>query len=72
MSYEKERIKLKQYKELPYTIVGHTPLMPSFNIGFKAGGLKKLVENCHDEDMIHITIHNKKSAEFAISKYKES
>jgi len=69
MSYEKATVKMEEYNNLPYTIVKHTPLLPSFSITLTAVGLKKLIENCHDEDLIHITVHDKKKTEFEISKF---
>ena len=69
--YEDKEIMMREYKELPYTVVGTTPLIDSFHIAMKAKGLKKLIKNCHDEDMVHITVKNKELTEFRISKYKE-
>ena len=68
MSYKKEKDNFREYKELPYTVVGHTSLLESFHIALKAEGLKKLIEGCHDEDMIHITVSGKEH-KFEISRY---
>ncbi len=70
MPYEPEAITMKEYKELPYTVVGHTSLLDSFSYTLKAGGLKKLIENCHDEDLIQFTTSTK-GTEFRIHKWKE-
>jgi len=67
--FEDEKIKKREYKELPYTTVAHTILLPAFSITLTADGLKKLVEDCHDKDLVHITIRNGKRTKFEISKY---
>ncbi len=69
--YEDKEIVMQEYKELPYTVVKTTSLMDSFHIALKAEGLKKLIKNCHNEDLVHIIVKNKERTEFRISKYKE-
>jgi len=66
MSYEKKNIKKE---DLPYTMVSHTSLLTRFRIVLKAKGVKQLIQECHDEDLIHIIVHDKEKTEFMISKY---
>lgn len=70
MAYEKKNIKMYEYDQLPYTVVGSTSLPQEFHMCFKVVGLKKLIENCHDEDLVHITSYaTNKKTKFEISKY---
>ena len=69
--FREEKVEKQEYKELPYTVVSHSSLLPSFTIVLTAGGLKELVKDCHDKDLIHITVRNQKRTQFEISKHTE-
>lgn len=73
MTYEKENKKFKQYKDIPYTMVGHTSLPTQFHMALKAAGIKKILREAHDEDMLHITVFaENKATEFELSKHIEA
>ena len=69
---EKARELLKEYKELPYTLVGNTSLTTSFGITLTAEGLRKILEKAHDGDLVAITIHDKEYSDFEVIHMKRS
>ena len=69
--YREEKVEKQEYKELPYTVVSHSSLLPEFTITLTAAGVKELIKDCHDEDLIHITVRNQKRTTYEISKYIE-
>lgn len=69
MTFEKYDEMIEQYKDFPYTIVGHTCLTPDFNITFEANGIKKIAKLLNKGDLLKITIHSDgKATEFKISR----
>lgn len=54
----------------PYTVFGHSVLMPEFSITMRVDGLKKMLSLANDDDSFKITIYDKKMTEYAIIKKK--
>ena len=50
------KIKLEEYKEIPYTLVGTTSLLTSFHIALTGKGVKEIAKKMSDEDTLDITI----------------
>ena len=56
----------------PYTVLGHTTLMPKFSITMKINGLKKMLSLANNDDSFRITIYDKKMTEYAIITKKDA
>lgn len=54
----------------PYTVFGHSTLMPSFSISMKVDGLKQILSLANDEDSLRITLHDKEMTEYEIIRKK--
>jgi len=50
------KIKLKEYADIPYTLVGNTSLLTSFHIALTGKGVKEIAKKMSDEDTLDITI----------------
>ncbi len=69
---EKYKKTNKKLKDIPYTVVGSTVINDSFSVTLQVGGLKKILENTHDEDLLHIKFWSGyKATEFEISEYNK-
>jgi len=54
----------------PYTVFGHSVLMPSFNITMTVKGLKEILSLANESDSIRVTLHDKKATEYEIIRKK--
>lgn len=48
--------EVKQYKDFPYTVIGHTCLTPSFSLFLQGSGLKEIVKLLRDGEDLRITV----------------
>ena len=53
MSNEKEKLDY-----VPYTLVSHSILLPQFTMSFKVKGLKEIIANLGDEDLLQVTVRD--------------
>ncbi len=58
--------ELREYKELPYTVVGTTHLPEEYALVLTGKGLRKLASLITDEDDVRITITNNNFTKFEI------
>ena len=59
---------LEQYKDIPYTMVGSSCLLPQFMMLLTAKGLKAILKKCNDDDLVRITVFTEKQTQFEIIK----
>ena len=50
---------LKEYEDMPYTIIAHTSLMPQFRIFLIGDSLKAILEQMRDGEDLRITVSEK-------------
>jgi hypothetical protein len=50
----------------PYTVFGHSVLMPSFSISMTVKGLKEILSLAKEDDSLRITLHSHKLTEYEI------
>ena len=50
---------LKEYKDMPYTIIGHTSLMPKFRIFLRGDSLRTILEQMREGEDLRITVSEK-------------
>ena len=70
MKRQKETI-LRQYKDIPYTVIGHSLLTPAFAISLTGKGLKAIAEKIKEEDVVRILVDHKGRTEFTITSYED-
>jgi len=54
----------------PYTVYGHSTLLPSFSMSMKVGGLRKMLVGLADEDSFGITVSDKMTEYTIVKKLK--
>lgn len=52
----------------PYTVFGHSVLLPSFSVVMKVGGLKQMIKDLDDEDSLRIELFHDKATEYSYIK----
>jgi DNA polymerase III sliding clamp (beta) subunit (PCNA family) len=71
MEHWKEK-ELREYRDIPYTVVGYTSIPNHFDITLEAKGLKEIVKKMNDEDLLRIEVYsNHKHPTFKIIKPKK-
>ena len=64
---EKHEREIKQYKDFPYTLMGHSSLPTEYEIFLTGKGLKKIVNQMREGEDLRITIFaNNKQSTFEI------
>jgi len=56
----------------PYTVFGHSVLMPKFVITMKIDGLKEMLSLANNDDSFRISVYDKKMTEYAIIRKKSA
>lgn len=57
---------LREYEDIPYTVVGHSSLLEKFAIFLRGEGLKKIVEQMREGEDLRITVFTQNQAKFEI------
>lgn len=72
MGYKKEDEEIKMYKDFPYGIIGHSCLLPDFEICLSAEAIKKIAELMKEKDLLKIKVFaGTKASEFKIARWEE-
>lgn len=58
--------EVRQYKEIPYTMIGHTTLNSEFSIFLRGDALKELIKLMREGEDLRITVSERNSPKFEI------